>query len=79
MSVEAASITRTEFPGARTQSALPMREAMAPSICQGMSLFVFFLVMIIIANVYTSTSCVEAGKDDPGRRLSTTTEYSNSF
>ena len=38
-----------------------------------------FLLMIIIANVYTSTSCVEAGKNDPARRLSTTTEYSNSF
>ena len=38
-----------------------------------------FLLMIIIANVYTSTPCSEAGKTGPDRRLSTTTEFTNSF
>ena len=35
-----------------------------------------FLLMIIIANVYTGTTCEGAGKD---RRLETTTEFSNSI
>ena len=35
-----------------------------------------FLLMIIISNVYTSTPCVEAGKDT-GRRLSS--DFTNSF
>ena len=38
-----------------------------------------FLLMIIIANVYTATLCSDAGKDNTGRRLSTTTEFTNSF